>query len=1126
MQKSFEHFMSLLNHNNRSQSPKHHRCQLESLEERALLSAVPLAADEYTDLQAQYADFNCTDNSADLLSEPAAAPAEITASPSPNQDVYNTNQTAQIKSFLEQTDAQGVKNGLKINAAYNANDPSTWTGVTWTDINGQKQATAIDWTGKCLVGSANFSQLTSLTSLSITGANSENYGGLTSLNISGCTKLISLNLYYNQLTSLNLANNKQLNDLDCTGNQIASLDLTNNTALTYLRVYENSLKTLDVSHNTNLVYLITCYNQLTTLDVSHNTKLEWLQCYDNQIVTLDLTNNPKLETLICWNPTLQSVLMNPAAVGKVTVQLCVWDNTPWTFKDGTGKVLKTTNSSSPTFLFSELPVYSTNQAGTQTIAFELVDNSVYDETECAKIKAFLNQNGNGTKVNPAYSADHPSTWSNIEWVEVNGVNHVSKIDWTGKNLAGSADFSNFKYLKILAITGASQENPGNLTSLNISGCTALEGCDCYYNKLTTLNLTTNTKLTGIVCNDNQIRALDFSQNKALEWVECQNNQLTALDVSNNTLLTHLSCGFNQISSLDLGNNKELTTLYCNSNQISSLTLAQNTKLTNLRCWNENLTSVMLPEKAANSFNINLYWGFWSGWKYSNSQGTTALSTDAYVPTEIPFTAISNTGEQTIEFTAWSAAEYELTGLTLSNTKPEVGDTITAAVTQADATVTYQWYRGNNAIQNATAKSYTATLDDLGSTLKCVATGTGLYTGTVSAETGVVKRCSLDTPEITTACVVGKKICTAWNAVDHAATYNVEYRIANAAKWTLKKGIKTTEFSFSGKAGNFYEVRVTAITGKQSDLENSEAAEATIAFTKALNNPKLKNTYLGDDNASVSVTGIAADATHLIVKLGADSVRIPAEGGNVEIGTAQCDFRDGTLYFTGLTSSTKYTLEVQQMIDEPGVQISSAVVKATVKTTKTCYNTPQNVTAETVSDTQVQVDWSTVTGKNSTQPANFYTVQYSVAGKNKWSTASKKATNGSFLVTKLKGGTSYDFRVFASKDSAFLASNFSELATAVTLPTAPKIASVKSPQPRTAVLTWTQNKDVQSYEIRYAIKGTNDWQTVQVPATTEKKMTYTFPELTSGKPYEFQIRALDNQQTFSAWSVSKVLSKVK
>ena len=72
-----------------------------------------------------------------------------------------------------------------------------------------------------------------------------------------------------------------------------------------------------------------------------------------------------------------------------------------------------------------------------------------------------------------------------------------------------------------------------------------------------------------------------------------------------------------------------------------------------------------------------------------------------------------------------------------NTVP--GQTLTAVYTseQEGETVTYQWYRGNEAIDGATDTTYTVQTEDLGKTLKVVVTGTGAYKGTVEDVTETV-----------------------------------------------------------------------------------------------------------------------------------------------------------------------------------------------------------------------------------------------------------------------------------------------------------------------------------------------------------------------------------------------------
>ena len=58
----------------------------------------------------------------------------------------------------------------------------------------------------------------------------------------------------------------------------------------------------------------------------------------------------------------------------------------------------------------------------------------------------------------------------------------------------------------------------------------------------------------------------------------------------------------------------------------------------------------------------------------------------------------------------------------------VYDTLTAVVSPADATVTYQWKRGNKVISGATSPTYTLTRDDIGQEINVQITGIGDYGG--------------------------------------------------------------------------------------------------------------------------------------------------------------------------------------------------------------------------------------------------------------------------------------------------------------------------------------------------------------------------------------------------------------
>ena len=130
-----------------------------------------------------------------------------------------------------------------------------------------------------------------------------------------------------------------------------------------------------------------------------------------------------------------------------------------------------------------------------------------------------------------------------------------------------------------------------LTSLNVSGCTSLTKLDCTYNELTSLNLSGCTALTSLSCSKNQLTSLDLSGCTSLTKLDCNENQLTSLNVSKNTALTKLECYRNQLTSLNVSGCTALTWLECRNNQLTSLNVSDCTSLTRLNCSKNQLTSL-------------------------------------------------------------------------------------------------------------------------------------------------------------------------------------------------------------------------------------------------------------------------------------------------------------------------------------------------------------------------------------------------------------------------------------------------------------------------------------------------------------------------------------------------------
>jgi hypothetical protein len=113
-------------------------------------------------------------------------------------------------------------------------------------------------------------------------------------------------------------------------------------------------------------------------------------------------------------------------------------------------------------------------------------------------------------------------------------------------------------------------NIDSLTSLNVSGCTALAHLNCYANSLTSLNVSGLTALAHLDCQNNTLTALNASGCTALTHLDCNTNSLTSLDVSGCTALAYLDCQNNSLTSLDVSGLTNLAFLVCNNNALTSL----------------------------------------------------------------------------------------------------------------------------------------------------------------------------------------------------------------------------------------------------------------------------------------------------------------------------------------------------------------------------------------------------------------------------------------------------------------------------------------------------------------------------------------------------------------------------
>ncbi len=168
--------------------------------------------------------------------------------------------------------------------------------------------------------------------------------------------------------------------------------------------------------------------------------------------------------------------------------------------------------------------------------------------------------------------EHEYTEKGTHTITITGKN-IIEFGWeaptsmsTFTNAIYSIDASKCTTLESLYCYNSGDDN--GLIELNLNGCSALKSLEIE-GDLTSLDISDCTALTYLNCYDNQLTSLDVTQNTALTELDCGGNELTSLDVAKNTALTSLNCGYNQLTSLDVSKNTKLTELECNGNQFTA-----------------------------------------------------------------------------------------------------------------------------------------------------------------------------------------------------------------------------------------------------------------------------------------------------------------------------------------------------------------------------------------------------------------------------------------------------------------------------------------------------------------------------------------------------------------------------
>ncbi|MDY6121513.1 MAG: T9SS type A sorting domain-containing protein [Porphyromonas sp.] len=132
------------------------------------------------------------------------------------------------------------------------------------------------------------------------------FGRITSLDLSRCPELVSLDCQVNQLESLDLSKTPKLKVLVCNRNKLKSLELKNHSELKSLDCGTNELTTLELPAGKTLISLFCMENKLTSLDLTKCEGLTKLSCPLNKIEKIAIRKGAPFESVFFYSNAMSA----------------------------------------------------------------------------------------------------------------------------------------------------------------------------------------------------------------------------------------------------------------------------------------------------------------------------------------------------------------------------------------------------------------------------------------------------------------------------------------------------------------------------------------------------------------------------------------------------------------------------------------------------------------------------------------------------------------------------------------------------------------------------------------------------------------------------------------------------
>jgi len=455
----------------------------------------------------------------------------------------NTNEDTKIQV----SEAEAYTGNLNIyGSVYEFNSSNfdwlySFKKITSLSLSGIKNMTEIE------INSNTFPKLTSLIieDITMTEFNASKFYDLTDLslyntgleNIYGledCKNLENLRLNNNKLSNIDISQNTDLNSLQLVNNSFSELDLSKNSSL-YINVENNNLTSLTINTDNILpgrddILLINNNTNLSCVSVTNveNAKEMFTASYPDITFTTDCDAGPG----IIKDDTFRAYLVGLESGGVKTVDLngdgLIQEEEANAYK---GEIEISSGVSDITGLKS-----FTSASSLSLGIFNSPDFSTLDLSGMSGLKTI---EFNSTGSNAPGSTKRLAGNDNITSLNVSGCSALESINLEYtivEEVIFQGSYSNLTNLNLW----------GNITSIDVSSLTSLTYLKAW-GSFETINVSSLNKLTSLSLLSDGLKSIDLSKIPQLESLTIVGSDpsLTSLDVSNMPNLT-----FFKISSLD------------------------------------------------------------------------------------------------------------------------------------------------------------------------------------------------------------------------------------------------------------------------------------------------------------------------------------------------------------------------------------------------------------------------------------------------------------------------------------------------------------------------------------------------------------------------------------------------